>query len=164
MKLRRTNDLRSSVAIVSFKNQHFFLSNFFTCNIEWQGKKYKTVEHLYQASKACNEKDHELVRNAPSPKEAKQFGRMIKCRPDWEGIKIEVMRNALMMKFVDEKLSARLIGTNNAPLIEGNMWHDNFWGQCWCARCHDDGSRDRAINMLGALLMEVRFKLQGRGR
>jgi hypothetical protein len=163
MKLRRTNDLRSSIAIVSFKDKHFFLSNFFTCRIKWQGKEYKSVEHLFQASKATCERDHELIRNAPTPKDAKKWGSGIQCRADWEEIKIEVMRGALLMKFADDKLAGRLLDTRNAPLVEGNFWHDNFWGKCWCVECIESGRHDRAYNVLGLLLMEIRA-MMGRGR
>lgn len=142
--------------ISSFRQQHFFLSNFFTCRIEYNGRLYKTVEHLFQASKATNEKDHEAIRNAPKPGDAKRLGGGVQLRADWKEIKVEVMRNALLMKFVDEKLGSRLLDTKNAVLIEGNNWHDNFWGWCTCKECGQEVKH----NILGALLMELRYKLR----
>lgn len=146
---------RQQQTISKFRGQHYFLSNFFACRIEWNGRLYKTVEHLYQASKATNDKDHEAIRLAPKPGDSKRIGRKIKIRNDWEEIKVEVMRNALMMKFVDPKLEMRLLNTKNATLIEGNSWHDNFWGWCECKECEPKVK----YNILGALLMELRFKL-----
>ena len=40
-------------------------------------------------------------------------------------------------------------------LIEGNTWHDNYWGDCSCNRCKSKSGE----NMLGILLMELRDKL-----
>lgn len=156
----KLHQIRSHIGITRFKQQYFFLSNFFTCRLEWNGRVYKTVEHLFQASKAITEEDHEFIRNAPTPQEAKERGRHIKCRKDWDAMKVDVMRNALMMKFADDKLAERLVNTMNAPLIEGNHWHDNYWGSCTCKMCEGVPK----WNVLGALLMEIRIKLNKGGR
>ena len=41
-------------------------------------------------------------------------------------------------------------------LIEGNYWHDNYWGQCKCNRC----TRYKGRNTLGKILMQVREELR----
>ena len=48
-----------------------------------------------------------------------------------------------------------LLLTGGAELIEGNHWHDNFWGICTCDKCWDK----RQENQLGKLLMKIRNKL-----
>ena len=49
----------------------------------------------------------------------------------------------------------RLLSTSNATLVEGNWWHDNFWGDCYCPKCKGIPG----ANTLGRLLMELRSKL-----
>lgn len=55
-------------------------------------------------------------------------------------------------KYKDENLKQWLIGTGNETLIEGNWWHDNFWGACSCPKCE----KKRKHNNLGKILMYVR--------
>ena len=45
--------------------------------------------------------------------------------------------------------------TGDAELIEGNTWHDNYWGVCSCSKCNGRGK-----NRLGKLLMKVREELR----
>jgi hypothetical protein len=52
----------------------------------------------------------------------------------------------------------KLLETKNAELIEGNIWHDNFWGSCECSRCNHKPGK----NMLGRLLMEYRAEIQSK--
>jgi len=156
----KLSDLRSLVPIDSFKGEYAFLSNFFVCNIEFEGRKYKTVEHYYQAHKATTLGEHEWVRGAKTAGEAKRRGRKIFINNRWDSIKIDVMRCGLQMKFADDRLAEKLIATQNAPLIEGNTWHDNFWGDCSCAKC----TNIVGANILGSLLMEMRILLQTRSK
>ena len=90
--------------------------------------------------------------------EAKRAGRKIKLNGidgvlyhDWEETKCFVMKNVLKAKFSPSKdLQAKLLGTNNRELIEGNTWGDKYWGQC-------NGIGE---NKLGKLLMQIRNDLQ----
>ena len=85
--------------------------------------------------------------------EAKQRGRRIKMRPDWNDRKITIMHNLLVHKVNENpELSPKLLDTSGAVLAEGNTWHDNYWGCCSCPRC--GGKRGR--NNLGRLLMQLR--------
>ena len=93
---------------------------------------------------------------AHTPGRAKRLGRKCQLRPDWEEIKIPVMRSALRKKFSDPELKAKLLATGDQHLEEGNTWHDNFWGVCYCDRCQDI----MAHNHLGKLLMELRKELK----
>ena len=40
------------------------------------------------------------------------------------------MKKILEQKFSDTELKKKLVDTGNEKIIEGNTWHDNFWGSC----------------------------------
>jgi ribA/ribD-fused uncharacterized protein len=62
----------------------------------------------------------------------------------------------LRLKFTQNpELRRRLLDTGDAVLVEGNTWHDNYWGTCTFRRC----SKTKGKNMLGKLLMQVRQEL-----
>ena len=74
-------------------------------------------------------------------------------RPDWDARKLTIMHNLLVHKFEENPdLVPKLLDTGGAVLVEGNTWHDNFWGSCICPRC----SGERGRNHLGRLLMQLR--------
>ena len=145
-----------SEVIDSFDQEFAFLSNFYPSPITHEGVEYPTVEHAFQAAKTLDQEERERVRAAATPGTAKRLGRKVALRNDWEQIKIDLMRRLLAEKFKDQKLRSSLLATGRAMLVEGNTWHDNFWGDCRCQRC---GKRQGA-NMLGNLLMEVREMLK----
>lgn len=145
-------------AILSFSGPHRFLSNFYVLpdSIEDdRGIPYMTVEHAFQASKTLDTAHRMRITNVYRPSEAKAMGRRVALRSDWEYVKVQVMRDLLAQKFSMSMLGDELLQTEDALLIEGNSWHDNFWGICACTRCASvDGE-----NMLGQLLMERRADL-----
>jgi hypothetical protein len=68
-------------------------------------------------------------------------------------VRVIVMQRALSLKFnQNPNLKEQLIKTGEAQLVEGNYWHDNFWGNCFCDQC--EGLEGE--NKLGVLLMELR--------
>ncbi len=74
-----------------------------------------------------------------------------KLRRDWESIKDNVMRDAVMAKFTQhDDLCERLLATGNAKLVEHTA-NDDYWG---------DGGDGSGKNMLGQILMGVREKLR----
>jgi ribA/ribD-fused uncharacterized protein len=85
--------------------------------------------------------------------DAKRIGHKIKCDiKQWDKGKVDVMRDILTDKFRHKRLMKLLKKTDNINLVEGNWWHDNFWGNCICIECNKvEGS-----NYLGKLLMEIR--------
>jgi len=143
-----------SEIINSFRNEYLFLSNFYRCDIiifssyNPLAVPYKTVEHYYQASKATNITDHMKITNLSSAGAAKNFGRKIKLRDDWEDIKIDIMKKALKEKFSNPIFNKKLRETGTKILIEGNHWGDTYWGV--------DIKTGIGQNMLGKLLMEIR--------
>lgn len=126
-----------------------FLSNFYPSTIYVEGKSYKTVEHAYQAHKTLDESNRDLIRRASSPAEAKKLGRAIVLRPDWDAVKIDLMRSFIRKKFENPFLEPLLINTSDAELIYGNTWNDTYWGVC----------RGTGLNWLGKILMEVRKEI-----
>lgn len=143
--------------IKSFRGKYRFLSNFCYCLIRSRGHNWRTVEHLFQAMKTTNVAIQQKIRKTQYPADAKMFGSMVSLRPDWEDVKLLMMKQILRMKFdQSSKLRERLLDTGKEKLVEGNQWHDNFWGDCTCPKCKNI----IGLNWLGKLLMEVREELQ----
>lgn len=138
--------------IDKFQDEEFFLSNFFMNSITYNGKEYKSVEHAYQACKADNEAEHDWIRTMDSAGKAKRNGMKVHLRKDWESIKLGLMLELLRIKFSDPDLKKKLIDTKNYELVEGNYWHDNFFGNCTCQNCKSIIGE----NKLGKMLMQVR--------
>lgn len=149
-----------------FEGKYAFLSNFYRSELRWTSTQgftagaflAATVEHAFQAEKASNASDYVRVLTASSPSLAKRIGRTIRLRPTWQDDKFNVMHMALRAKFLDHfDLALALVDTGDAQLVEGNSWHDNIWGNCFCSRaaCQGEG-----LNHLGRLLMQVRTELQ----
>jgi ribA/ribD-fused uncharacterized protein len=133
-----------TAAVTAFRGPYSFLSNF---HIEADGL---TGEHRFQAAKCVTGTEVERILSAPSPAAAKAAGRRVQLRPDWETVKIDVMRNIVAHKFEDPELRQQLLATDDAELIEGNTWGDRFWGT-------DNG---RGANWLGRILMETRAAIR----
>ena len=142
--------------IVEFDGEYAFLSNFYDSPIFYEGITYPTNEHFFQAMKTLDIETRKAIAAAPTPGAAKRMGRHVSLRPDWEQVKVDVMRTGLMLKFTDAALTEKLLATGDEELVEGNWWHDNTWGNCHCTECSRKGGR----NLLGMLLMELRKELQ----
>lgn len=142
--------------INSFDGKFAFLSNFFNSPIPISDGidtfTAKTMEHFFQASKTPNIEEFLDILAADTPGKAKRLGRKCMLYPDWEKIKINVMESGLYLKFSDPILKTKLLETGNEILEEGNYWHDNFWGNCYCDRCKNITGQ----NNLGKLLMKLR--------
>ena len=136
--------------VESFRGQFRFLSNFHAGHpFEYNGARYLTAEHAYQAAKCASGADAERVRSTDTPGQAKRLGRKVKMREDWDEVKTEIMADILAAKFADAELRERLLATRHAPLIEGNTWGDTYWGVC----------NGVGQNRLGALLMQLRGQI-----
>ncbi len=142
-----------------FKGDYDFLSNFYPCEIYFLGIKFPSAEHAYVAAKTTERFIRMEIANLPTPGEAKRFGRDLDLdlRPDWDDIKVDVMEQLILLKFVDQhpELGKRLAAIpEDIEIIEHNTWHDNFWGICECGRC--EGGQ----NILGSLLQSTRKAAQ----
>lgn len=137
------------MAITSFKNEYSFLSNFYPSPIFYEGNKYPSVENAYQASKCKYPLDKVKFFSCTSTK-AKQYGKKLKIRDDWDSIKLTVMEELVRLKFQIPLFKELLLNTRFESLIEGNWWGDTFWGVC----------KGVGENHLGRIIMKVRTELQ----
>lgn len=150
-----------------FEGRNRFLSNFTPCEIEHQGIKYPSVEHFYVAMKVNDQQlingkyytpadFREMIAKIPEPGKVKRIGRLSKIRSDWDLQKLKVMNWVVRQKFNNnEELKQLLLDTNDVDLVEGNLWHDNFFGSCLCDKCGNKGQ-----NNLGKILMDVRKEIK----
>lgn len=154
------------------KTPNFFLSSFYpvliTVAFEVPGSEpvnetYASVEHAYQAAKTYVAGERESLRTPGlAAGMAKRMGQFVTIRKNWESSKVTVMLQLLTIKFQRTDLRERLLSTAPKMLIEGNYWHDNFWGVCMCPRTIKGCQGASGTNNLGKLLMNLRRELQNR--
>ena len=115
--------------ICSFDGDFRFLSNFFILPepISTGGIEYMTTENAFQAAKTLD-RSEQIEISIMTPGQSKKKGRDVSLRSDWLNIRVAVMVKLLRMKFEIPALKKLLLETDSAILIEGNNWHDNFWG------------------------------------
>lgn len=141
---------REEILKKGFFGERRFLSNYHFIIINYNGLRVPTAEHAYQMSKATNTNDKLWVAYQPTPAQAKKEGSKIKCREDWEDIKVDLMKDICRIKFRDPELRKLLLATGDDELIEYNWWKDSFWGIC----------EGKGKNMLGKILMEIRNEIK----
>lgn len=149
MTLEFTNQV-----VRQFNEKYEKFSNFFPCTVFFEGRNYPTTEHAYQAAKSKSWKFRKKLSEVPvdKPGYAKNLGGTVPLRKDWDMVKISIMRRLLIQKFGVDDFKKLLISTGDAVIIEGNWWHDNYWGDCYCDKCKDIPGK----NNLGRLLMKIR--------
>jgi len=140
-------------AITSFTGEYRFLSNFYPCQIVFDGHMAKSVEHAYQAAKTDKVLERARILEATTPGKAKRLGKSVTLREHWGEIKEGFMEQCLRLKFSAPVLRQMLLETGDADLIEGNHWHDQEWGATL-----EDG-KWVGKNKLGKLLMKIRTEL-----
>lgn len=129
------------------------LSNMYICPRGVFGR--PTSEHCFVEGKTLVASERSAVRRTESPYQAKKLGKTLTLRPDWDAVKLDVMRSVVRAKFAaDPDLAALLFATGDIEILERNAWHDKFWGFCECGRCRG------GENWLGRILMEVRTALR----
>ena len=145
--------------ISEFRGKYGFLSNFWLSPVALDGMMVPSVEHGFQLAKTKDRRLREaILREGLTPGQVKHRCRRIPLRPDWEQVKVGIMLDLLRAKFRDLDLQAALLATGDDILIEGNTWHDTYWGECRCPKC--GGGQ----NVLGKLLMQVRAELREKNR
>ena len=136
--------------INEFKGKYFFLSNFYTAQVMYEGLLYQNNESAFQSAKVIYIERRKQFCNL-DPSTAKKKGRNVTLRHDWEKIKDQVMEDCVRDKFArNDDLRQRLLDTGDQELVEGNTWNDTYWGVC----------RGRGENMLGKILMKIRKELR----
>ncbi len=138
--------------IRKFRGEYDWLSNFYSVEIPYKGYIYPSVEHAFMSAKNeskewkvfCSNKNY-------TASETKLAGRLITLVPNWDKIKIQVMKDCISIKFNQEPLKTKLINTGDVKIIEGNTWGDSYWGF--------DENKQVGENYLGRIIMEFRDKL-----
>lgn len=155
MERKRRITLRV-IKINSFNGGYRYLSNFYEdAPVLMNGLHFKNSEAAYQAGKAKTRSVRELFVDL-TPDEAKKLGKAIDIRDNWTDIRADYMRRVVHAKFTQNPaLAEALIATGDAELEEGNHWHDNYFGNCYCPACRGIPGQ----NMLGKILMEERENL-----
>lgn len=131
-------------------------SNFSPHGIEIRGTYWSTVEHYYQAQKFVGSVDAAIIPiiyAAETPEQAAALGRCStrKLRSDWDVVKTEVMKEAVLKKFLTHaEIRETLLATGDNLLVE-NSPNDYFWG------CGADKTGE---NCLGKILMSVREEIR----
>jgi N-glycosidase YbiA len=131
-------------------------SNFSLHGIRIHGTYWSTVEHYYQAQKFVGSVDAAIIpviHAVATPEEAAALGRCStrQLRSDWDLVKTQVMREAVLKKFLThDDIREILLATGNQTIVE-NSPTDYFWG------C---GTDKTGQNHLGNILMSVREEIQ----
>ena len=142
-----------NTAIMSFRGEYSFLSNFYEGKVfTYKGLKFNNTEAPFHAEKCWSRaKEFEMIR----PLQSKRLGRRVLMRRDWEQIKDRVMYDVCYAKFTqDPVLKAKLLATGNRELVEGNTHGDRCWGMT-CSNGLWIGE-----NRLGKVLMKLRDDLR----
>lgn len=133
--------------ISSFRDEYFFLSNFYPVEIKLDGIVYPNAESAFQAQKTLDVEERRKFSMLKNPVQAKRLGRKVKLRDDWEEVKLDIMTEVVSQKFLQHPyLIEMLLQTGDEELIEGNKWGDRFWGAC----------KGKGKNHLGKILMKIR--------
>ena len=136
--------------IERFINEFDFLSNFHFSSVVYEGVKWPTSEHAYQAMKTLDMNQRLNILEIYMPGDVKRYGRTVTMRADWDDIKLGIMEEIVRCKFRQHpELEEKLLCTGDIHIEEGNTWHDTYWGVC-------DGVGQ---NHLGKILMKVRESL-----
>jgi len=131
-------------------------SNFSLHPIELEGTFWQTVEHYYQAQKFVGTENERLIvtiQNVKTPMEAATIGRDRTCkvRPDWEQVKIQVMWQGVLTKFLTHTDIQEILLETGDELIVEDSPIDYYWG------CGQDKTGQ---NQLGKILMKVRQEIR----
>jgi ribA/ribD-fused uncharacterized protein len=128
-------------------------SNLYKSPIDFEGRKYPTAEHAYQAGKALKPEVREWILAAPSPSLAAMAAHGLytwDIVPNWSQIKFDRMRRVLFAKFTQHaQLRALLVQTGDTRLVEAGSVNNSvnrLWGEV----------NGVGQNMLGQMLMELR--------
>lgn len=144
-------DNPDQLKIDSFFGDYRFLSNFYPSPMRINGVFWPTVEHAYQASKTDDVTVKQKIASLEYPGQVKRFAKQLEPKDDWVSDRIWTMTQLVRQKFKQNpELGYKLLGTQDAILIEGNNWGDRFWGQV-------DGKGE---NNLGKILMKIRNELK----
>lgn len=134
--------------------QYSWLSNFYKAPLTLTMKcgtfEFQCAEAAYQCAKMYDRRPETVERwTHMSGLEAKQAGKSLVIRNDWELVKLDVMKHVIHAKFQDSKMAFLLKQTGWDNLMHLSPW-DLFWGV-------DDKLNGQ--NHLGLIIMGERKEL-----
>jgi ribA/ribD-fused uncharacterized protein len=142
-----------AIRFFSKSETHREFSNFAAFPVEIDGRRWPSVEHFYQAQKFTEPALHKRIRELPNGSAAKDFAHKNRAliRPDWDGVKDDLMLRASRAKFAQHPhLRDLLLATGDEALIECAPT-DYYWGE---------GRDGTGQNRLGRILERVRAELR----
>lgn len=124
------------------------------------GVKVLTCEALYQACRFPHRSDlQQIIIAQISPMTAKMKSKPFRkdSRPDWDEVRVSVMRWCLRVKLAQnwDRFASLLRDTGDRPIVEDSR-KDDFWGAMPV-----DPEVLKGTNVLGRLLMELRTFVTG---
>jgi ribA/ribD-fused uncharacterized protein len=139
--------------IAGFVAEYRWLSNYFSCRVEWDGRVYGSAEAAYHSGK-YSRADRDLFTTL-DPDRARKLSRV---KPydvaAWEARQVPTMREVVWGKFSQNpELAKKLLATGDRYLEETNWWGDKIWGVY----------RGEGQNLLGKIIMETRARLAKEG-
>lgn len=147
-----SENTQSPILFYSVNDDFGEFSNFALYPVKIDGETWQTTEHYFQAQKFDDKNYRKKIAKANSPMLAAKLGRDRKqtLRKDWESVKDNIMRKAVLAKFSQyDELKALLLSTGDAKIVE-HTDNDDYWG---------DGGDGKGKNKLGQILMSVRKEL-----
>ena len=124
-------------SIIKFSGEHYFLDNFYKCQVTYDGITYKSSEAAFQAQKAPAKERYKFA-ELDKPAEVKKLGgkhgpfAMKQNSAEliaWQKRSPEVMEEVVRAKFnQNPDLAEKLIATGDLHLVEGNNHDDNLYG------------------------------------
>jgi ribA/ribD-fused uncharacterized protein len=148
--------------IDSFMGENRWLSNFPDAPLFYGGRHFRNSESAYHATKFIEDAQANISPwqfETTSGSEAKKLAKENKTfiRSDWMDISLLTMVEITHAKYNQNKdLRIRLVNTFPHDLVEGNNWHDAFYGVCSCkgpSLCF----KGKGMNWLGRILMAERM-------
>lgn len=128
-------------------------------NLKINSVKILTSEALYQACRFPHLPDVQkliIAQNSPMTAKMKSKPYRDQSRPDWDQVRVNIMRWCLRVKLVQnwEKFGQLLLQTGDKPIVEDSS-KDDFWGAI-----PTEDNQLVGANVLGRLLMELREHLK----
>lgn len=135
--------------IRGFVAEYRWLSNFFPCRVEWDGRVYGSAEVAFHSAKYPA-----AERDAFTKLDAEQARKLSRTKPydkaAWEARKLSTMREIVWAKFSqNSELAKKLLATGDRYLEETNWWGDKVWGVY----------KGEGENLTGKVLMDTRARL-----
>jgi ribA/ribD-fused uncharacterized protein len=145
--IHNANNIRGFVA------EYRWLSNYFPCRIEWEGRVYGSAEAAYHSGKYPTA-DRDVFTHLDADLARKLSRAKPYDRAEWEARKMTTMRDVVWAKFSQNpELAEKLLATGDRYLEETNWWGDKVWGVY----------RGEGQNLLGQIIMDVRTRLAREG-